>query len=424
MRWFIKSRVSLKWVIWGLCAIFYFYEFVLRVSPSVMIDDLMNSFGITASTVGLLTSFYLYSYGPLQVPVGMIMDHFGVKKVLSSAAIVCGLGALVFASSKYLAFAGLGRGLIGAGSSFAFIAMIYVSSNWFDQTKRAFLIGAANSLAMLGASAGNGPLAGFIKNFGWRESIFVFGVFGIVLGIIIYFVFKMDKRDETIEKKTAKLKIHVFENIKLIISKKSTWINGVAALLFYMTTTIFAGLWGASFVQKAYSVSKEVAGYAMSIFFAGWLVGGPLMGFFSDLLGERKIAIRIGVIGALLCLVPVIYFPFIHIYIVYVLLFLVGLFSSAELLSFSLAIELNTFKAKATAAAFTNFIISMGDIIFQPLVGRLLDSNWNGSIVEGIRVYRVEDYQIALSCLPMTLVLAFILLFFVKEKSSKKVSVK
>ena len=101
-----------------------------------------------------------------------------------------------------------------------------------------------------------------------------------------------------------------------------------------------------------------------------------------------------------------------------------GLFSSAELLSFSLAIELNTFKAKATAAAFTNFIISLGDAIFQPLVGFLLDSNWNGSIVEGIRVYRVEDYQIALSCLPMTLVLAFILLFFVKEKSSKKISVK
>ncbi|NGX44414.1 MAG: putative sulfoacetate transporter SauU [Candidatus Anoxychlamydiales bacterium] len=389
-----------------------------------MVDDLMNSFGITASAVGLLTSFYIYSYAPMQVPVGILMDHFGVKKVLSLASIVCGLGAIVFALSKYLAFASLGRLLIGAGSSFAFIAMIYVSSNWFDQTKRALLIGVGNSLAMLGASAGNGPLAVFIKNFGWRNSISAFGVFGIILGVIIFFVFKLDKQDEKIEKKTARVKSHIFENIMLIMSKKSTWINAIAALLFYMTTTIFAGLWGASFVQKAYLVSKEVAGYAMSMVFAGWLVGGPLMGFFSDLLGKRKVTIRIGVVGALLCLVPVIYFPFIHIYLVYALLFLVGLFSSAELLSFSLAIELNTFKAKATAAAFTNFIISLGDAIFQPLVGFLLDSNWNGSMLEGIRVYRVEDYQIALSCLPITLVLAFILIFFVKEKAFKKVSVK
>ncbi len=419
----IKNRGNLKWVIWSLCSIFYFYEFVLRVSPSVMVSELMNSFGITASTVGLLASFYIYSYAPMQVPVGMLMDHFGVKKVLSSASVVCGIGALFFAISKFLAFAGFGRLLIGAGSSFAFIAMVYVSSNWFDQTKRAFLIGIANSLAMLGASVGNGPLSMLVKNFGWRQSFLVFGFFGIVLGVVIYFICKFDKKDEMIEKKTAKIKSHIFENIKMIMSKKSTWINAFAALLFYMTTTIFAGLWGTSFVQKAYSVSKEIAGYAMSMVFAGWLVGGPLMGFFSDFLKKRKATIRIGIIGALLCLLPVIYFPFFHIYIVYILLFLVGFFSSAELLSFSLAIELNSFKAKATAAAFTNFIISLGDAIFQPLVGFLLDSNWDGSLIDGIRVYSLSDYQIALSCLPMTLILAFILMFFVKESSFKKVSI-
>lgn len=382
----------------------------------------MDSFNITASAVGLLTSFYIYSYAPMQIPVGMLMDHFGVKKVLSSASIICGFGALFFAISKYFVLAGIGRILIGAGSSFAFIAMVYVSSNWFNQSKRAFLIGIANSLAMLGASAGNGPLSMFVKSFGWRQSISVFGIFGMILGVIIYLVFKLDKKDERVEQKTSKVKSHIFENIKLIISKKNTWINAIVAMLFYMTTTIFAGLWGASFVQNAYSVSKEVAGYAMSMVFAGWLFGGPLMGVFSDFLKNRKLAIRIGILVVLLCLAPVIYFPFINIYVIYILLFLVGFFSSAELLSFSLAIELNSFKAKATAAAFTNFIISLGDAIFQPLVGFLLDSNWDGSTIQGIRVYKVVDYQIALSCLPLTLVLAFILLFFVKEKESKKVS--
>ena len=113
-------------------------------------------------------------------------------------------------------------------------------------------------------------------------------------------------------------------------------------------------------------------------------------------------------------------FPYINIYVVYLLLFLVGFFSSAELLSFSLAIELNTFKAKATAAAFTNLIVSLGDAIFQPLVGFLLDYNWDGTMAEGIRVYKLVDYQIALSCLPMTLILSFILLFFIKEKTFLK----
>lgn len=410
------SSTFFKWTLWAIAAIFYFYEFLLRVSPSVMVPELMQSFGITASAVGILSAFYLYAYAPMQLPVGVLMDRYGVKKVLSIASIVCGLGALLFSMAQGLVLAGAGRMLIGASSAFAFIAMVYVTSHWFPVKKRAFLIGIANSVAMLGASAGTGPLTSVIHSLGWRESITLFGIIGILLGIAVYFIFKIDKRDESIENETARTKSHILENIKLVASQKTTWINALAALFFYMTTTAFAGLWGLSFVQTAYGVSKEVAGWAMSMVFAGWLVGGPLTGLASDFFGKRNTPIRIGVLGALFSLVPVIYFPTISIYVVYVLLFLVGFFSSAELLSFSLAIELNSVKAKATAAAFTNFIISCGDALVQPLVGFLLDIHWSGQMENGIRYYNTSAYQWALSCLPVTLIISFILLFFIKEK--------
>lgn len=406
----------IKWSVWGLAAVFYFYEFVLRVSPSVMVPELMESFGITASAVGVLSAFYLYAYAPMQLPVGVLMDRYGVKKVLSFASIACGAGALLFASAQDLALASFGRLLIGGGSSFAFIAMVYVTSHWFPQRKRAFLIGIANSLAMLGASAGSGPLTSVIKSFGWRESIGLFGVFGLLLGIAVYFIFKMDKGDAKIEKETAEHQGHILENIKLVTSKKKIWLNAFSALFFYMTTTAFAGLWGLSFVETAYGVSKEVAGYAMSMVFAGWLVGGPLTGLWSDLLSKRTTTIRIGVIGTLLCLVPVLYMPSMPIFVVYVLLFCVGLFSSAELLNFSLAMELSSPKSKATAAAFTNFLISCGDAVVQPLVGFLLDFNWAGTMKDGLRLYSAHDYRIALTCLPITLILSFLLLFFIKEE--------
>ncbi|MBN2479335.1 MAG: MFS transporter [Parachlamydiales bacterium] len=414
-----NETTKIKWTIWGLSALFYFYEFVLRVSPSVMVFELMKSFNITASTVGVLSAFYLYAYAPMQLPVGMLMDHFGIKKVLSIASIACGIGAILFSITTKLSIAAMGRFLIGGGSSFAFIAMLYITSNWFPIKKRAFLIGIANSLAMLGATAGAGPLSMIIKNFGWRPTISSFGIFGIFLGIAIYYVLKIDKKSEQIKEKTSEVDTNIFHNIKSVISKKGTWVNALIALLFYMTTTAFAGLWGLSFVQTAYGVSKEVAGYAMSMVFAGWLVGGPLSGLWSDYIGKRKSAIRIGILGTLICLIPVIYFPVIHIYVVYFLLFLVGVFSSAELLCFSLAIELNTFKAKATAAAFTNFMISCGDAVIQPLVGFLLDFNWSGTILKGIRMYSQKDYQIALSCLPIALILAFLLMFFIKEEDKK-----
>ena len=60
----------------------------------------MQSFNITASGVGVLAAFYLYSYAPMQLPVGVLMDHFGIKKVLSWASIICGCGAIIFAFSN------------------------------------------------------------------------------------------------------------------------------------------------------------------------------------------------------------------------------------------------------------------------------------------------------------------------------------
>ncbi|MBN1914639.1 MAG: MFS transporter [Parachlamydiales bacterium] len=408
----------LKWSIWSLAAIFYFYEFILRVSPSVMIPELMKSFGITASAVGVLSAFYLYAYAPMQLPVGLIMDRYGIKKVLSVASLICGFGAIFFGIAQTLPLASIGRLMIGAGSSFAFIAMVYVTSYWFDAKKRAFLIGIANSLAMLGASAGTGPLSMTMRALGWRTTIILFGTVGIFLGIAVYFIFQADKKDKKIEQSTEKIKGHLLHNLKTVITKKNNWTNSLTALFFYITTTAFGGLWGISFLQTAYGIRKETAGYAISMIFMGWLVGGPLIGLWSDYIAKRIFAIRTGIFGTFICLVTVIYCPFIHIYLVYVLLFLVGLFSAAELLNFSVAVELNSLVSRATAAAFTNFIISCGDAIVQPLIGFFLDMNWTGKIVEGIRMYTAHDYQIALACLPIGLLLAFFLLFFVREKES------
>ncbi len=405
----------LKWFIWLLAAGFYFYEFVLRVSPSVMVDELMTSFGITASAVGVLSAFYLYAYAPMQLPVGLLMDRYGIKKILSFASIVCGVGALVFSIADRLFIAGLGRLMIGAGSSFAFIAMVYISSHWFPPKKRAFLIGIANSVAMLGASMGSGPLAMLIQVLHWRKTIAALGLFGILLGCVVWLLFRFNKDSALPEKDLQDSEVHILTHLKQIIRKKHIWFNALAALFFYMTTTAFAGLWGLSFVETAYEVSKEVAGYAMSMVFAGWLVGGPLVGLWSDVVGKRITAIRFGIIGALACLLPVIYVTAIPISAVYILLFAVGLFSSAELLAFSLAIEINGMRAKATTAAFTNFMISCGDAVIQPVIGFLLDLHWSGQMENGVRIYSTENYQMALLALPVTLILGFIFLFFLKE---------
>ena len=73
-----NSRTSsLKpWIVWGLGCLFYFYEFLLQVSPSVMSNELMRDFAITGHTLGILTGIYFYSYAAMQLPGGLLMDYF------------------------------------------------------------------------------------------------------------------------------------------------------------------------------------------------------------------------------------------------------------------------------------------------------------------------------------------------------------
>ena len=324
-----KLTPHLKWFIWILATLFYFYEFTLKISPSVMIPELMRSFGINASLMGILSALYLLAYAPMQLPVGILIDRYGLKLLLSLGSLVCGIGAICFSFANAIALAGFGRILIGMGSSFAFISMVYICSHWFPRKRRALLIGIANSISMLGASSGGGPLGAAIQTYGWRSTIAVIGLFGIALAILIYWVLSLDSRDSAVELETKKKNDSILSSLKIVSSNGKSWINSIVAVCFYMTTTGLAALWGVPFVQQAYGVSAITAGFSMSMVFIGWLVGGPIMGFISDRISSRTLVLRSAMTLTLVCLCLVLYVTWIPIFVLFVCYFRINIFTSS-----------------------------------------------------------------------------------------------
>ncbi len=110
-----KSRY-LPWLIWFLGAFFYFYENLLQVSPSVMVQDLMHALSIDAGGLGLLAGAFFCGYAPTQIPAGVLADHYSVRMLLGSAITFCVIGCLLFVSSHGIYQAAFGRLLIGIGS--------------------------------------------------------------------------------------------------------------------------------------------------------------------------------------------------------------------------------------------------------------------------------------------------------------------
>lgn len=411
----MKQLSSMRWIFWILAVIFYCYEYTLRVAPSVMVQDIMSAFSIDAGLFGGLIAFYLYAYAPMQLPAGLLMDRYGARKLLTFALILCALGSILFSMTTDLMLARLGRFLMGAGSAFAFVGLVYICSHWFSGKRMAFLVGFGNSLGMIGAVGGQGPLSFVVDGIGWRATYLYLGFLGLILAALILFIVRNRSTSKHQPQEVSSLK-EVFKNFKHILKNPWTWVNSVIALLFYTTTVNFAGLWAVPFFQTAYGFNKALAGFAASTIYIGWIVGGPFIGYWSDRLGQRKPMILLFSLVALVAISAVIYVNDLPVWLVFALLLIGGIALSGQLLVYTLSVELNIAKAKGSAIAFTNFMVFLAGSIVQPLVGCLLDHHAHVTRGAAAPLFTTADYHFALIVFPLSLALTFLLTLFFKEE--------
>ena len=410
-----KHVLLMRWIVWALAVLFYFYEFLLRVAPSVMEKELMRDFAINAGQYGSLSAFYLYAYAPMQLPVGLLMDRFGARKLLTIATILCGLGTLLFGSTHILLFAQLGRFITGVGSAFAFVGLVYVCSHWFSGKMLALMVGLGNSLGMIGAVSGEGPVAFLVDMLGWRWTLIFLAILGFVLGAAMFFLVRNEPPAMQKHATKAESIVKVIHHFKDVLKNPYSWLVAFSGSFFYLSTVSFAGLWAVPFTQQLYNTSRASAGFAASMIYFGWIIGGPIIGYYSDKMKRRVPLILFTSFISLIMIAFAIYVPM-PFWAYYIVMIVAGIFLAGELLSYSLAIDLNKFEAKGSAVAFTNFIVFIGASISQPLVGYILDSLWEGRIAQGVPLYSIENFKIALLTFPISLILCLLVTLLIREK--------
>src|ERR1700721_1429578 len=94
-----KPRL-VAWAVWMVASIFYGYQYILRVMPNIMLDDIMTQFGISTATFGQFSGVYYIGYSLMHLPIGILLDRYGPKKIMSACIIftVVGLSPLIFAN--------------------------------------------------------------------------------------------------------------------------------------------------------------------------------------------------------------------------------------------------------------------------------------------------------------------------------------
>jgi MFS family permease len=371
-------------------------------------------------SIGILSGFYFYIYAPMQIPVGVLTDRYGARKLLSIAALIAGIGMILFSITSNYWMAALGRCLMGGGSAFGFVGLVYICSHWFPEGKRGTLMGLGSSIGILGAVMGMGPLSQFIQAFGWRIANFQLGLLGLLIALVLFIVVRNDPPEmRHYDKKMKKNPEPVLQHLLIVFKCRFTWLISIVSFFIYITIPGFAGLWGVPFLHSTYGISVDLAGYAVSMIFIGWAVGGPLIGIYSDKIQKKKKFLLAASLLGVLFMSMAIYIPNIPIYLFFPLFFLVGFISGTQLLTYSYAIDINEDKVKGVATAFTNFCVMLGGALIQPFIGFLLDHFWTGQESNGVRVYSPETYKWAMTCFPLAFLLSFIFTLFLKQPKPK-----
>lgn len=401
------------WVMFGLALIFYAYESMLRVSPSVMSHELIKDFNVSAAGLSHLAAYYYYIYTPMQLLVGMLMDRYGPRVLLSTAALTCTCGTFVFGSTSKLGYAEFGRFLMGLGSSFAFVGVLKLAANWLPKNRIAIAAGITMAVGMVGGFFCDTVLPEWVQSYGWRSTSIGSAWFGVALSCAL-FVFLRDKTQAP-KARLADSMQGVFENMLSIIKDGNMWLSGTIGCMMWLPIAIYAETWGVGYLMdvKGYTHSQVAA--VNSWVFIGWAVGGPMLGYLSDYYRRRKLLLSL---GSLVSGILFILFFMLDLQPLYmgVILFLAGVAGSTQVLVFAVSRDNTPSVASGSAAAFTNLLVMMAGVI-QPISGIVMDLMNTSNVAHE---YSVSAYNYAMALVPAALIISCVLSLFIRDKLVKQ----
>lgn len=403
---------SKAWFMWGLAILFLLLQFVLQGSVSGMAPFLAKDFNTDVAAIGLISSSYFWTYLLLQLPGGVLVDRLGPKTILVAGSIICAIGTLLFAMSPNVHTAVWSRMLTGLGTAPALACGFYLIGTWFTPVYFAFVVGLSEALAMLSGGVGSEIISTAVIHVGWRTVLVCAGIFCLVLTVFMV-IFLRDRPAQSHHLKKAASDLSIKQQLTAVLRLPQVWLNGLFSGLIFPVISLLATYWCIPYLMVRYGITIQLAALGNLALFLGAGLGCPFLGHVSDFFRRRKVVMAIGALAAFVTFSMALYIPHLRFAYVIALFFLTGIFSSVYMLPFALVNEIAPEEVRGTAMGFTNMLsIIFGAPLFMPLVGFLLKSQ---AASQNATNFSISSYTVALSILPISLLLALLVLMWIRE---------
>jgi sugar phosphate permease len=371
---FVRARR----VVFGIVLASFVLSFFHRTAPAAIATELAHAFAISGAMLGTVAATYFYVYTLLQIPVGVLADTLGPRRILTAGSIVAGLGSIAFALAPTWEIAAAGRTLVGIGVSVAFIAILKVSAVWFPADRFATLNGVTMFAGNLGAVIAGAPLAWMVTLTSWRVVFLGLAALSIALGIASWW--KVRDRPEQMgfapvhaQAGAAATPTHWVRALQRVLANPDTWPGFFVNAGIAGSYLAFAGLWAIPYLEQTYGMARVTAAQHSSALLLGVAFGSVVVGIVSDRLGSRRGVMRIYALLYALSWLPWALHAQWPLPATLAWFALMGMLIPGFTLTWAVAKEVNRPEHSGIATAVVNVGIFLGTGILQPVVGAVLD---------------------------------------------------
>ncbi len=389
-----KSNSKNIYISWILIASFFLYQYILRGSPGVLIEEIRADFLINADQFSLIGAMYYLGYSLTQIPLGAFVDNNGIKRTVIYSILLCILGTVFFVITKNIYIGIMSRFFVGIGSASAFMCSVKLANDCFPKSKQGVAMGAVLAFGAVGALITGIPLNLLLKFFtNWRDAFYVFAFVGAILLVMCFVIIPNDLKEKH-QNNSSFLK-----GLKEVIQNKITIIYAIIAIGLFIPLSVMADLWGVAFLVRKFEMTREVASPILMNIYIGMAFGSIIIPLFLRWF-HINFLIKICSIVLLFLFSLLVYSSNISYNFLIWLLILIGFFCGAEMLCFAAALKNVDSKVSGITIGVVNTLNMLSGAIMQRMIGVYLDMKWEGNLtLEGLRLYTALEFVDAFTIL-------------------------
>ena len=272
----------------------YFLSYLYRSTNAVLAPYLSSDLNLNAEQLGLITSAYFLTFGLFQLPLGVLLDKYGARKVQSILFLIAAIGAILFSLGNDVWSLVTARGLIGLGVSGALMAAFKAFAVWFPKERLPLLIGLFMSAGGMGAIVASTPLEMALQITDWRGVYLFIGIVTIFVGVLIFFIVPEKQENNYNEKALPVLKV-----LKHIYTSYAFWRIGPLSGIAGGTGLAILGLWAGPWLSDIGKFNKNEIANILFISTIMMTIGTTSLGIITDYLRKFNIS-PVGVMGGAL----------------------------------------------------------------------------------------------------------------------------